>query len=177
MNRMRVDFGSVGLAALLIGCATPLPPGAEPGPDGTMAYNVLVEASSPRVRIEVNGEYAGEAPLQLKIFGDSDGTFHDFGEYSYEVRAFPSQGATNEYVQTQIFGTGRMFSSEDKIPGRIYFQMNQPPPRYVPYPVYVTPPPTFYDPFYYDRFYYGPSFRFDISPRLHHRSHRHHRRR
>lgn len=168
---------SLASALLLGGCATtPLPPGAEPGPENTMAYNVLVEASSPGVRVEADGKYVGEAPVTIKIFGDPDGTFHDFGEYRYVVRAFPAQGATNEYVQTQSFKTGRMLDSEEKIPGRIYFQMNQPPPRYVPYPVYVSPP-EFYDPFYYDRYYYGPSFRFNFGGGgyYHHGGRHHHR--
>jgi hypothetical protein len=164
-----------GLAALvLVGCATPIPPGAERGPNGTMAYDVLVEASSPGVLIEANGERVGEAPLHLKIFGDPDGTFHDFGEPYFEVRALPLAGATNQYVQTRFFGTGQMFGPQDRIPQRIYFNMNEPPPKYVPYPVYVTPPPAYYDPFYYDRYYYGPSFRFDIGPRYHHYRHHHH---
>lgn len=158
---------------LLVGCATPLPPGAEPGPHNTMAYDVLVETSSPGTRIEANGEYVGEAPVHLKIFGDPDGTFHDFGSDYFEVRALPAAGATNQYVQIRLFRTGRFLSPQDKIPERIYFNMNEPPPRYVPYPVYVTPPPpTFYDPFYYDRFYWGPTFRFHASPRYH--WHHHH---
>lgn len=174
MNRILACGGVVVVAMFLAGCATPLPPGAEPGPNGTMAYDVMVEASSPGTRIEANGEVVGEAPLHLKIFGDPDGTFHDFGSDYFEIRALPSGAATNEYVQTRLFQTGRMLSPQDRIPERIYFNMNEPPPRYVPYPVYMTPPPPmYYDPFYYDRFYYGPSFRFDFSPR---RSwgHRHH---
>lgn len=165
-------FGALIAAVFLVGCATPLPPGAEPGPNGTMAYDVLVEASSPGTRIEANGEVVGEAPLHLKIFGDPDGTFHDFGSDYFEVRALPSGTATNQYVQTRLFQTGRFLSPQDRIPQRIYFNMNEPPPRYVPYPVYVTPPPVFYDPFY-DPYYYGPSFRFYLSPR-HNWGHHHH---
>ncbi|MEO5803768.1 MAG: hypothetical protein ABIR24_09565 [Verrucomicrobiota bacterium] len=171
-------FLAANLAAtiFLVGCTTPIPPGAERGPNGTMAYEVLVEASSPGARIEAQGEYVGEAPLRLKIFGDPDGTFHDFGEPYYEVRALPA--ATNQFVQTRVFGTGQMFGPQDRVPQRIYFDMNQPPPRYVPYPVYVTPPPAYYDPFYYDRpYFYGPSFRFNIGPRYDHGhgGQRHHR--
>jgi hypothetical protein len=172
---MAAFLGSLATAMFLVGCATPIPPGAERGPDGTMAYDILVEASSPGVRIEADGKYAGDAPLHLKVFGDPDGTFHDFGDYHFKVRAIPAPGATNEYVQTSLFQTGRLLSSEDEIPERIYFQMNQPPPKYVPYPVYVTPP-SYYDPFYYDRFYYGPSFRFNLGPRYYHHGHPGHHR-
>src|SRR6266705_2110255 len=124
--------------ALLVGCATPLPPGAEPGPDHTMAYEVLIEASPPGAKIEANGQEVGTAPVRLKIFGDPDGTFHDFGSEYYVIRALPV--ATNQYVQVRAFGTGHMLGPEDRIPQRAYFDMNQPPP-YPPCgsPLYVYP--------------------------------------
>ncbi|MEO6183263.1 MAG: hypothetical protein ABIP71_09240 [Verrucomicrobiota bacterium] len=160
-------FLVAGVAAMLVaGCATPLPPGVERGPNGTMAYDVFVEASSPGVRIEANGEYLGVAPLHLKIFGDPDGTFHDFGSAYYQVTAVPAQGQTNQFAQIRTFQTGQLFAPQDRVPQRIYFNMSEPPPRYAPYPVYVAPP-AYYDPFYYDRSYYGPTFRFDIGPRYH----------
>lgn len=147
----------VGLAAvgLLAGCATPLPPGAEPGPSGTMAYLVNITASEPDVRIEANGRAIGNAPLRLKIFGDRDGTFHDFGSYEYIIQAFPTK--TNQYVQTRVFGTGKMFSREDRIPAEVHFDMNRPPPPppLVP-PSYYYPPPNYY--YYPGPYYYGPSF-------------------
>jgi hypothetical protein len=146
-----------GLAALgfLAGCAT-LPPGAEPGPHGTMAYYVKVEASEPGVRIQANGEDVGTAPLTLKIFGDTDGTFHDFGSYYYVVQALPLH--TNQYVQTRYFRTGRHFSGEDYIPKSIYFDMNQPP---APAPAYAVPqyyggPGPYYGPWYGPPPYFGP---------------------
>lgn len=141
-----------------------------------MAYDVLVEASSPGVRIDANGEYVGETPLHLKIFGDPDGTFHDFGSELYEIRALPV--ATNQFPQVRFFQTGRMFTSEDRIPKRIYFDMAQPAPRYAP--VYVYPPPVYYGPpgYYYGPgpYFYGPSFRFGIGPRYYHGHGGHHNR-
>ena len=153
MNGIRHLVLAIGATAILTSCATPLPPGAEPGPDGTMAYSVLVEASDPGARIEVDGDYVGETPVQLKVFGDRDGTFHDFGAPVFTVRASPI--ATNHYPQTRIFQTGHMLSSQDKIPGRIYFDMNRPEPVYVPVPVYVTPRPSFY---YGQSYYLGPGY-------------------
>src|SRR5882757_8017330 len=88
-------------AGLLAGCET-LPPGAEGGPHGTMAFNVPIDATPPGAKIEVNGEVIGSTPLQLKIFGDKDGTFHDFGPEYYVIRALPI--ATNQFVQTQWYG-------------------------------------------------------------------------
>src|SRR6266567_4655326 len=126
MNHMRATLlFSSGLAAigLFAGCQT-IPPGAERGPHGTMAYEVPVEASEPGIRIEVNGQYVGTTPLRLKIWGDPDGTFHDFGSEYYMVRALPL--TTNQYPQMRVFGTGHMFGPEDHIPQRIFFDMNHP---------------------------------------------------
>src|SRR2546421_7412104 len=104
---------TAGLAVLglFTGCQT-IPPGAEPGPHGTIAYDVLVEASEPGARIEANGEDVGTAPVHIKIFGDTDGTFHDFGSYYYVVRAMPL--STNQFPQTRMFRTGRGFTPEDQ---------------------------------------------------------------
>ena len=107
---------------LLPGCAT-APPGAERGPAGTIAYYVQVESSEPGVRIEADNDYIGKTPLTLKIFGDKDGTFHNFGSSDYIIRAYPL--STNQYIQTKVFRTGGWFSQEDKVPSHIYFDMNQ----------------------------------------------------
>lgn len=153
-------------AGLLTGCET-IPPGAERGPNGTMAYDVTIEASEPGARIEANGEFIGNTPLHLKIFGDPDGTFHDFGSYFYVVRALPLN--TNQFVQTRAFRTGRGFTPEDQIPRSIYFDMSQrtaaygPPGEYGP-EYYYGPPYYYYGP---PPYYYGPSFRFYYGPHIH----------
>jgi hypothetical protein len=152
--------------AFLTGCQS-LPPGAEPGPHGTMAYEVLIEATEPGAKIEANGEYVGDTPLRLKIYGDKDGTFHDFGSYNYVIRALPV--VSNQFQQVRFFRTGRGFTPEDRIPQRITFDMNKQTPVYAPTgygdePVYYPPPPVYFGPGYY-----GPSMRFYIGPRFHHR--------
>lgn len=168
MKVWSVGFSAAGLAGLLVltGCET-TPPGVERGPSGTIAYDVLVEASPPGAHIEANGQIVGDAPLHLKIFGDKDGTFHDFGSYYYIVRGLPV--TTNQFVQTQIFHTGRWFSPEDHVPSRIYFDMNQNTSTAPGGPVYVVPgyPP----PVYYGPPYYGPSFRFYFGPGYYHYGH------
>ena len=122
---------------VMAGCSS-LPPGAEPGPHHTMAYDVLVESTPPGARIQAEGRDIGAAPCHLKIFGDPDGTFHDFGSYTYTVRAYPV--ATNQFPQVIVFGTGKMFTHEDMIPGRILFNMNlAPAPNYGGYPGYGYP--------------------------------------
>jgi hypothetical protein len=170
-------LASVAAVIILTGCET-VPPGVERGPHGTIGYDVVVEATPPGAQIEANGEVVGETPLHLKIFGDRDGTFHDFGSEYYVVRALPM--GTNQYVQTRYFGTGRWFGPEDRIPQRIYFDMNQPAPAYgaVVAPTYVYPdygPPTYY----YGPGYYGPrsSFQFHFGVPLHHGYRGHHYRR
>src|SRR5256885_16537694 len=107
MNRASIYFAELVAVGLLAGCQT-IPPGAERGPDNTMAYDVLIEASPPGARIEANGEVIAETPLHIKIFGDADGTFHDFGSDYYEIRALPL--TTNQFVQTRYFRTGHMMS-------------------------------------------------------------------
>ena len=131
-----------------------------------MAYDVLIEASEPGARIEADGAVVGNTPLYLKIFGDPDGTFHDFGSYQYIVRALPL--TTNQFAQIQAFGTGRGFQREDRIPQHVYFDMNQRTQAYPPPgpPVYVYPdygPPAYF----YGPPYYGPGFRFYFRPRGH----------
>jgi len=154
MKSLTILAGSAALVALLTGCES-IPPGAERGPDHTMAYHVQIEASEPGVRIEANQQYVGNAPLTLKIFGDPDGTFHDFGSYYYIIQAIPTK--TNQFVQTAVFRTGHLFSPEDRIPRRIYFDMNQPP---APNPYGEAPygPPAYYGPpvYYGPRIYFGP---------------------
>jgi len=151
-------------AVMAAGCAS-IPPGAERGPHGSMAFDVLVDASPPGAKIEANGDMVGETPLHLKIFGNPNGTFHDFGSYYYILRAYPV--ATNQFQQIKVFWTGRDGTRHDTIPKHIYFDMNQKvrvvlppePPRIN----YYYPPPYYYGPYPYP--YYGPAFRVYVGPR------------
>src|SRR5437667_8001617 len=110
MNNPLICAAGLVAAVFLAGCDT-IPPGAERGPHGTMAYDVLVDASPPGARIEANGQDIGNTPVHLKIFGDPDGTFHDFGSPFYLVKALPL--TTNQFPQTRYFGTGHYFGPED----------------------------------------------------------------
>ncbi len=101
------------------GCTTD--PNIEKGPHGTIAYHVSVDASEPGVRIEVDGEDKGRTPLTLKIWGDKDGTFHNFGNSRYVVKAYPTKAG--QYAQTKVFGTGGWFAPESKVPKKIFFEM------------------------------------------------------
>jgi hypothetical protein len=96
----------------------------EKGPDGTIAYLVHVETSEPGARIELDGNYVGLAPLDLKIYGDRDGTFHNFGSMECVIRASPSGNVGQE--QFKVFRTGGLFTQEDRIPKQIFFSMTAP---------------------------------------------------
>lgn len=113
---------SLTLVLLLAGCATPSQK-VEHGPQGTIAYNVEIEASDVGARVEANGDYVGKTPMTLKIFGDKEGTFHNFGSQEYVIQVFPVK--TNQFVQTKLFRTGGWFSQEDRVPSRLFFDLNQ----------------------------------------------------
>jgi hypothetical protein len=111
---------TAGALLTFAGCATDYPTdGRERGPGGTIAYLVEVESSEPGARIEANNEYIGKTPCTLKIFGDKDGTFHNFGSYHYTVTAFPVR--PGQKPQTKDFQTGGWFTPEDMIPKRLFF--------------------------------------------------------
>lgn len=124
-----------------------------------MAYDVLVDASAPGAQIVVNGQNVGNTPVHIKIFGDPDGTFHDFGSFYYVVQANPVAG--NQFPHSRYFRTGHLMAGEDRIPQRIFFDMNRPAPQ--PPPGYGAPPPGYYGaPYYYGpgvNFYIGPGYR------------------
>jgi hypothetical protein len=66
----------------------------------------------------------GTAPLKLKIWGDPDGTFHNFGSYDYTVRAYPARQGLSP--QIKHFRCGGMFQPEDIIPSKIIFDFGKP---------------------------------------------------
>ena len=80
---------------------------------------VEVESSEPGTRIEVNNDSVGKTPTTIKIFGDKDGTFHNFGSYEFKVTAYPL--GAGQQPQTKTFKTGGWFTSEDRIPKKIFF--------------------------------------------------------
>ena len=165
MKRMLMFAAMLAAAIFLSGCET-VPPGVETGPHGTIAYDVTIEASSPGAHILANGQDIGVTPVHLKIFGDKDGTFHDFGSSYYVIEATPT--TTNQFPQTRMFQTGHMMGPEDRIPQRIFFDMTQAQPAYAPgAPVVAYPPPAvYYGP---PAYYYGPTFRFGFGPGYYHR--------
>lgn len=57
--------------------------------------------------------------MTLKIFGDKDGTFHNFGSYDYIIKAYPVRAGQD--IQVKHFRTGGWFTAEDMIPKRVFF--------------------------------------------------------
>src|SRR5262245_45345499 len=116
---MKSLFASTLAILCLVGCATTDGIKPERGPNGTIAYLVEIESSEPGARVEADNEYVGKTRCTLKIFGDKDGTFHNFGSYHYTITAYPvSQGLQ---PQTKDFRTGGWFTPEDRIPKKLYF--------------------------------------------------------
>ena len=89
-----------------------------------MAYKVQIDSNEPGVRIEANKEFVGNTPLELKVFGDKDGTFHNFGSPSYIIQAIPVKPGQKQH--SKYFRAGEDFTGEDKIPKRVYFDMSDP---------------------------------------------------
>src|SRR3954465_14799691 len=177
MKRMLMFAAMLAAAIFLSGCETVPPPGVEAGPHGTIAYDVTIEASAPGAHILANGQDIGVTPLHLKIFGDKDGTFHDFGSSYYVIEATPT--TTNQFPQSRVFQTGHMMGPEDRIPQRIFFDMTQNQPAYAPgAPVAGYPYPYAYPPAYYygaPGYYYGPTFRFGFGGGYYHHPYYHRR--
>ncbi|MDB6110804.1 MAG: hypothetical protein JWR69_2554 [Pedosphaera sp.] len=122
-NMKTVTASTLILAAALVlaGCSTSNNKVQKPerGPEGTIAYNVEIESSDPGARVEANNEAVGKAPMTLKIFGDRDGTFHNFGSYHYTIIAYPVR--SGQQPQTKDFHTGGWFTPEDRVPKKLFF--------------------------------------------------------
>jgi hypothetical protein len=117
---------------IIAGCTTSPSTAQKPerGRDGTIAYLVEIESSEPGARVEANNDVVGKTPMTLKIFGDKDGTFHNFGSYDYRITVFPT--GAGQQPQTKVFRTGGWFTPEDKIPTKLFFDFGSAP---------GTPPP------------------------------------
>ena len=115
-------YMSLGIAAFIAGCETT--PSSEKGPEHTKTFYVQVQASVEGVRIETNNAFAGNAPLTLRILGNKDGTFHNFGNPQFVFRALPL--TTNGLAPVQVFKAGTSSSPGDRIPGLIFFDMARP---------------------------------------------------
>ena len=124
--KMKRTLALIAIGALIVtGCATTDGQKPEKGPGGTIAYLVEIESSESGARVEANNEEVGKTPMTLKIFGDKDGTFHNFGSYHYTITAYPVMAG--QQSQTKDFRTGGWFTAEDKIPKKLFFDFGRVP--------------------------------------------------
>lgn len=79
-------------------------------------YEVEVLSEPPGARIEVNDDYVGDAPLTIRMKGNSD----EEVKRGYVIRALPIH--PGHYVQTKFFHHYEYIDS-DTIPKRIFFDM------------------------------------------------------
>jgi hypothetical protein len=119
LSKVWVILSPTAVVVMLASCSST--PAGDKGADGTTAFYVQVQASREGVTIETNNAFAGKAPMTLRLFGDKDGTFRNFGAPDYVVRALP--GSTNAFIPTQVFKTGNKSSPGDRIPGLIFLDM------------------------------------------------------
>jgi len=122
LSKAVIIMGSTVAAAVLLGCSST--PNGDKGTEGTTAFYVHVQASRDGVGIETNNVLAGKAPLVLRLMGDKGGTFHNFGDSQYVVRAVPD--SKNSPVAMQVFKTGNKSSPGDRIPGLIFLDIDNP---------------------------------------------------
>jgi hypothetical protein len=125
MNSRSQSLPILALLLVMSGCATSSGGNGKPerGPQGTIAYSVRIESSEPGARIEVNDEDVGRTPMDVRVWGDADGTFHNFGSSDFVIRVFPLR--EGQSVQTKVFRTGGWFSQEDRVPQKLYFDLDQ----------------------------------------------------
>jgi hypothetical protein len=99
------------------------PPGAR-----IFYYAGVVEGGS-----QDEQHYCGTTPCDWVIEGNGDGTFKFPGALLVSMvyppyvvfTAQPTPGATNQFIQKQIFRGGTIATPAAKIPGAIYFEMSK----------------------------------------------------
>ncbi len=114
----------IGLLSLLTaGCASGPTDKVERGRQGTIAYQVKIDSTDPGARVEVNHDFVGVTPVEIKVWGDRDGTFHNFGSADFIIRVHPVK--EGQSIQTKVFRTGGWFAREDRVPQHLFFDLHQ----------------------------------------------------
>ena len=112
-RRFAIVCFSASFFALLLGCAStstykPTPP---------VYKDVQIVSEPTGARIEINGDYIGDAPLIAKVRIDEGGRFYS----NTIIRAYPKG---NGYVQTRSFLYGFGTSESLNCPDRIFLDTN-----------------------------------------------------
>lgn len=107
-------IGAAGVSST--GCTTLLT--SISNPRQVVLYHVEVISEPPGARIEVNDDYVGDAPLVIKMAGNSKRCV----SRDYSITALPVH--TGHYVQFKHFRHDtRYYAESDPIPKRILFDM------------------------------------------------------
>jgi PEGA domain len=110
VNRFAIACSLANLFAFLMGCVSTYQP---PTP---VYKTVQIISDPPGARIEINGNYIGDAPLSTKIRKDTE---YDRFYSSTVIRAYPKGDG---YVQTKNFSPGSLEGLN--LPDRIFFDTN-----------------------------------------------------
>jgi hypothetical protein len=70
----------------------------------------------------------GTSPAEIRIWGDRDGTFHNFGSSDFVIRIFPVRDG--QTAQAKVFRTGGWFAQEDRVPKHLFFKSSSSVPNF-----------------------------------------------
>ena len=107
---MRLTLPTLAMAFVLIGCSAPLTRQGR-------IKQVLVLSEPVGARIEVNGDYVGDAPLTVTIPCSLNGRFTE----TTKIRALPIK--SGQYTQSKLFFGGFLTLRNDLVPSRLFFDM------------------------------------------------------
>jgi PEGA domain len=105
---------------LLSGCldaARTYVPYTPPPPPQPIKRTIEVVSEPPGAHIEVNENYVGDAPCTIEVQAKEDGTFFE----KTLIRALPAQDG---YTQTKFFYSYVTPLGPNKVPDKLFFQMN-----------------------------------------------------
>ncbi len=89
---------------------------SSPGITGRSTKQVQILSEPPGARIEINGDYVGDAPLTVTI-----PTFRGRFTETTKIRALPTK--PGQYTQLKFFNGGYTMIPNDAVPSRIFFDM------------------------------------------------------
>lgn len=90
---------------------------SSPGLTGRSIQRVQILSDPPGARIEINGDYIGDAPLTVNI-PTYRGRFREITK----IRALPRR--PGQYTQSKVFSGGFTMIPNDAVPSRIFFDMS-----------------------------------------------------
>ncbi len=90
-------------------------------PPALVKKTIQITSQPPGARIEVSGDYAGDAPYAIEVSCDPEGRFVE----DTRIRALPNEGGKT--LNKIFFGYGyantNPYLKSSKIPSRVFFDM------------------------------------------------------